>query len=450
MEEEQLPISNVAQPGAKRRYFYGWNIVGAAFLAHISYAEQTSSLLGLYFNPLNREFGWSRTAISGVQTIARLVEGAMSPVIGPIIDRHGSRVPMVIGGIMVTLVFLALTQVNNLWQFYLFRGALLAIGFTAMGYLVTNTAVSNWFIRRRGRAIAIATMGTHLGNIVMAPLIVWIIIAHGWRSSWLAFALLTFVAVVIPAGLIMRRRPEDMGLRPDGDDPQAAHGLEEASMDAGSVGRIASTAEPEPVWTRREVMKTTTFWILVASLSFGNLAFQGINIIIAPYVEDLGFGSGTVAAILIVRSAAMFVSSPAWGMFTERVDLPIIRSVPFFIQGVSCIFFLLASQASFLWLAVIVYSVGFAGTALVQEVVWAHYFGRLTLGTVRSTAYPIFIAFSAGGPIFINAIFDITGTYNLAFIIFIGLFAISSLLMWVCWPPRTVRYARPEDLNQTP
>ena len=450
MEEEQLPISNVAQPGAKRRYFYGWNIVGAAFLAHISYAEQTSSLLGLYFNPLNREFGWSRTAISGVQTIARLVEGAMSPVIGPIIDRHGSRVPMVIGGIMVTLVFLALTQVNNLWQFYLFRGALLAIGFTAMGYLVTNTAVSNWFIRRRGRAIAIATMGTHLGNIVMAPLIVWIIIAHGWRSSWLAFALLTFVAVVIPAGLIMRRRPEDMGLRPDGDDPQAAHGLEEASMDAGSVGTIASTAEPEPVWTRREVMKTTTFWILVASLSFGNLAFQGINIIIAPYVEDLGFGSGTVAAILIVRSAAMFVSSPAWGMFTERVDLPIIRSVPFFIQGVSCIFFLLASQASFLWLAVIVYSVGFAGTALVQEVVWAHYFGRLTLGTVRSTAYPIFIAFSAGGPIFINAIFDITGTYNLAFIIFIGLFAISSLLMWVCWPPRTVRYARPEDLNQTP
>ena len=357
---------------------------------------------------------------------------------------------MVIGGIIVSLVFLALTQVNTLWQFYLFRGALLAIGFAAMGYLVTNTAVSNWFIRRRGRAVAIATMGTHVGNIVMAPLVVWIIIVHGWRSSWLAFALLTFVTVVIPAGLIMRRRPEDMGLRPDGDDPQAGRGPDKASVDVEPLGTSLPSAKPEPVWTRREVLRTGPFWILVASFSFASLAFQGINIIVAPYAEDLGYGSATVAAILIVRSVAMFVSSPPWGLITERVDLPIVRSVPFFIQGVSCIFFLLASQASFLWLAVIVYAVGFAGTALVQEVVWAHYFGRLTLGTVRSTAYPIFTAFSAGGPIFINAIFDITGTYRLAFIIFIGLFAVSSVLMWVCWPPRAVRYARPEELDQTP
>ena len=415
----------------------------------MSYAEQTSSLLGLYFNPLNSQFGWSRTAIAGVQTVGRLIEGAMMPFIGPIIDRHGTRVLMVIGGIIVSLVFLALTQVNTLWQFYLLRGALLAIGFTLMGYLVTNTALSNWFVRRRGRAIAIASMGTHVGNIIMAPLVVWIIVVHGWQSSWLVFALLNFLVVVIPAGLIMRRRPEDMGLRPDGADPQAIRRPDEASAEVGPVGTVSPRAEPEPVWNRRELVKTVPFWLLVASFALANLATQGINISLAPYVEDLAFGSTTVAMVLVVRSVAMLVASPPWGFLTERADSPIIRSVPFVIQGVSCIFFLLASQASFLWLAVTVYGVGFAGTVLVQEVVWANYFGRLTLGTVRSTAYPIFIVFSAGGPVFINAIFDITGSYRLAFIISTGLYAVSAILMWICWPPRPQRFARPEELDQT-
>lgn len=450
MEDKQLRTSSVAQPRAQRHYFYGWNIVGGAFLAHLSYAESTSSLLGLYINPLNKEFGWSRTAISGAVTFGRLIEGAVSPIIGPFIDRHGPRVLMVIGGIIVTLVFVALTQVNALWQFYLWRGAMLAIGFSLMGYMVTNTAISNWFIRRRGRAVAIASMGTHVGNLVMAPLILWLIIAYGWRSSWLAFAILTFVSVVIPAGLIMRRRPEDLGLHPDGINPAADHRPTELSGEVEPVSTVSPTSEPEPIWTRREVLRSGPFWILVASFSFGSLAIQGINISLAPYVQDLGFGSTIVATVLVVRSASMFVSSPAWGLLGERVELPIVRSMPFVIQGVSCVFFLLASQSGFLWLAVIINAVGFAGMALVQEVVWANYFGRLTLGMVRSTAYPIFTTCSAGGPIFMNAIFDITGSYRLAFILFINLFALSSLLMWACWAPRAAHHVRPEELDQTP
>lgn len=446
MEKEQTSTLGGGESPKKPRYFYGWNIVAASFLAHISYAEHTSSLLGLYFNPLNRHFGWSRTAMAGVQTLARLIEGVASPLIGPIIDRHGPRVLMVIGGFIVTLVFLALTQLNNLLQFYLLRGGLLAVGFALAGGLATNTAVSNWFIRRRGRALAIAGMGTQLGNFIMAPLLIWIIATHGWRSSWIVFAILSIAMVVIPSALIMRRRPEDMGLHPDGDTPTMNSGARDAEQ-----GNTPGIAEPvlsalEPVWTRRELLKNPSFWLLVLGLSMAGLAFQGINISVAPYVEDLGFGGGFVATALVLRAAVMFSAGPAWGLLSERANHPAIRSMPYIIQGASCVLFLLAKDAGFLWLAIIVNGLGLAGAHLIQEVLWANYFGRLTLGRVRSTALPIVTAFSAAGPVFMNALFDVTGSYVLAFNICIVIFMVSGISMWIAWPPVANRYARVDEL----
>ncbi len=426
------------------RYFYGWNIVIASFLAHIAYAEHNSSLLGLFFNPLKEEFGWNRTSVSAVQSLARVVEGLVAPFLGPLIDRHGPRPLMVVGGVATGLAFLAVTQVTTLWQFYLVRGIIMAAGFAFMGYLITNTAISNWFIRRRGRAIAFASTGTSLANMALAPITVWIILTWGWRSSFLVFALLTWVVVLVPSAVLMRRRPEDMGLLPDGDSPKPnpieVEPTRESSVDARSV-----TSDLEPIWTRREVMKTSAFWLLVISFSLANLAFQGINIGLAPYVTDLGFSTAVAAASLSVRALVMVLASPLWGFLSERAYTPIIRIGPFLIQAISCICFLSASNIGVLWLAVIIYGAGFAGAGVVQEVVWANYFGRLTLGTVRSTAVPFLVAFSASGPVFINVIFDVTGSYRLAFILFLGFFILASILMAFCRPPQPHRWAHPHE-----
>ncbi|MCL0044117.1 MFS transporter [Dehalococcoidia bacterium] len=384
--------------------------------------------------------------MAGVQTLARLIEGVLSPLIGPVIDRHGPRLLMVIGGFIVALVFLALTQLNNLWQFYILRGGLLAVGFALAGGLATNTAISNWFIRRRGRALAIAGMGTQLGNFIMAPLLIWVIATHGWRNSWIIFSILSIAMLVIPSALIMRRRPEDIGLHPDGDTPMMNSGAWDA--DQGSAPSITEPplSAAEPVWTRRELLKTPSFWLLVSGLSLAGLAFQGINISVAPYVEDLGFGGGVVATALVLRAAVMFSAAPVWGLLSEKADHPVIRSMPYIIQGGSCILFLLAAKTGFLWLAIIVNGLGLAGAHLIQEVLWANYFGRLTLGKVRSTALPIVTGFSAAGPIFMNALFDVTGSYALAFNICIVIFIVSGIVMWIAWPPVAKRYARPEEL----
>ena len=420
------------------RYFYGWKIVGAAFLSRFSFASGNASVLGLFFTPLGNEFGWSRTIISAVLSLARLFEGLTSPLLGPIIDRYGPRVPMVIGGILLSLGFLSLSLMANLWQFYLIRGVFMAAGFALTGMLVTNTAVSNWFIRRRGRAIATAGMGTNTGMLIIAPVTVGIIDVWGWQTAWLFFAILAWIVVVIPSAILMRRRPEDIGLIPDGDLPADS----EAPDNPSRPGTTTRSSAEEAVWTRREVIRTPAFWLLIVGISSSMLAFQGVNISIAPYAEDLGLGTANIAALLMVRSVATLAVAPGWGILSERVASPVVRISPFFIQMLASAFLAMADKSAMLWLGVVFYGAGFSGMMIVQEVIWANYYGRLTLGTVRSTSLPLQVLIAGGGPVLINVVFDIVGSYRPAYTAFIGLYLLAALLVWFARPPKAKRFAQ--------
>src|SRR5688572_23211862 len=129
---------------------------------------------------MQSELGWPRTAITGAQSVARLVEGGFAPAVGPILDRYGPRPLMIAGSLIAAVGFMALSQVDTLWGFYLMKGGVIAVGFLCMGFMVTNTAISNWFIRRRGRAIGIAGMGTSLASVAMAPVVVWMMDNWHW------------------------------------------------------------------------------------------------------------------------------------------------------------------------------------------------------------------------------------------------------------------------------
>jgi len=425
-----------ATTGKKPRYFYGWNIVAASFLAQLSYAEHFSSLLGFFFKPLHSEFGWSRSAMAAVQSIARVTEALIAPVVGPLIDRHGARVLMPIGAIIVGLAMLGITQVNALWQFYLLRGVVSAIGFTLMGGLVSGVAINNWFIRKRGRAIAISRIGSNLSNIIFVPVTVFVIAASGWQTMFVIFAVVTWIAVLLPSVILMRRRPEDMGLLPDGIEPGNA-GVSENNEGFLSDGL---TSAPEPIWSRREVLKTRSFWLLAASFGINSMAFQGINISLAPYIQDLGYGEGMLATVMTFRAIMAAVALLLAGFLAERADKVIIRVAPFVIQGIAVFFFLLAREPVFLWLAVALYGFGLSAVVVIQEVLFANFFGRLSLGVVRSLAFLVSFGFGASGPIAMNAVFDITGSYQPALITIIGFFALSAFIMSIAQPPKANRY----------
>ncbi|MFC1967883.1 MFS transporter [Chloroflexota bacterium] len=421
----------------KPRYFYGWNIVAASFLTRLSYAEHHSSMLGFFFKPFQNEFGWSRSAIAAVQTIARFMEALFAPIVGPLIDRYGPRVLIPIGAFVIGLAMLGVTQIDTLWQFYMLRGAVAAIGFSLIGGMVVDVAVNNWFIRKRGRAIAIGRLGGGISNIIFVPLTVYVIAASGWRPMFVIFALFTWLVVLIPSAILMRRRPEDMGLYPDGITPYSA---ETAGRQVGETPIGEAVSPPEPLWNRRELLVTGSFWLLTFCFAIDGFVHQGINISLAPYIQDLGYDNATLAAVMTFRPIVASLSLPLMGLLAEHAHRGIVRVIPFIVQSMSAFAFILADEPIFLWLAMALYGLGFSGVAVVQEVVWANYFGRLNLGLVRSSAYLIVLSFGAAGPIIINAVFDTLGSYKPAFVYISASFILTAFVVGLTRPPKAHRY----------
>lgn len=430
-----------AHTNKKPRYFYGWNIVIASSLAGLAYAERFTSLLGLFFKPLQNEFGWSRSAVAGVQSISQAAEAAIAPIVGPLIDRYGARVLMPVGAIIVGLAMILVTQINSIWQFYLLRGAIVAIGFTLMGGLVSSVTINNWFVRKRGRALAISHAAGNFGNVILSPVSVFVIAASGWRTMFVVFAVVTWLLVTIPSAILMRRRPEDMGLLPDGAEQPTTK-----TSSQSEHSRIAITEPSEPVWTRREAMATASFWLLAATFGVSNMAFQAINISLVPYVQDLGYVNTMVAAIITFRAIIMSVGGFVMGFVAEHSGKGLIRISPLIIQIFSALLFLTADKPALLWLAITLYGFGAAGVLVSQEVIWANYFGRFSLGSVRSIGFLMSMGFGAIGPVAMNALFDLTGSYRLAFIILSGIFLLASFLLFIVRPTKAKRYATATEM----
>ena len=425
----------------RRRYFYGWNVVAASFLAHLACAEHHSSMLGFFVRPLQNEFGWNRSTIAGVHSLSRVVEALVAPFIGPLVDRYGARPLMPIGAVIVGLAMLGVTQIDAIWQFYLLRGTVVAIGFTLMGNLVTDVAINNWFVQKRGRAVAIARLGSNISNMAFVPITVFVIGASGWRTMFVVFAVITWLIVLVPSLLLMRRRPEDLGLRPDG---IGAAQIPDGDSDPGSPASRAATTR-EPIWSRREVLATRAFWLLAVSFAVASMAFQGINMSLAPYIQDLGYTDATVALAMTARAAIMAGSLPLMGILVEHSHKLSVRVAPFAVQGIAAILFMLAEEPVFLWMALAVYGIGMSGVGVMQGVIWADYFGRFSLGLVRSLAYLVAFGLGSAGPIAMNTVFDVLGSYKPAFVAIGGLFGMAMLFMAMVHPPRARRHAGAGD-----
>ncbi|HWO41988.1 MAG TPA: MFS transporter, partial [Candidatus Eisenbacteria bacterium] len=213
-----------ARTTAKARFFYGWVIVAVGFFAHIASAFSISSTLSVFLKPLSHDLGLSRGGFSLIRSGEILLSAAAAPFVGTLLDRHGGRWLMAAGGLISGLGFLLLGQARDFWQFAIVRWLLISPGDTLMGSMVVNVSISQWFVRRRGRALALAGMGHGLAKVCMPVAAASLILTVGWRGAWVVFGLVTLALVVAPSLLLMKRRPEDMGLLPDG----------------------ATSAEPEP------------------------------------------------------------------------------------------------------------------------------------------------------------------------------------------------------------
>ncbi len=416
----------------KPRIYYGWYVVTGAFFAHWMGAGIGIPVFGLFFKPMSAELNWTR-AMTTLPLVTRNVFSHLAgPIIGPLVDRFGPRYLMTVGAIIAGVGTMLMSRTNSLWQFFLFFAVIGAIGNAGLSNIVTNTTIAKWFVRKRGRATGIAAAGINVGEAIITPFVLLLITLFGWRAAWIGIGLVPWLVVAPASFFLMRRSPEDMGLRPDGDPPPDEAQQPESGAD--TVEHTPDTSD-EYVWTAKEAFKTPALWMIVVATNLGGLAVSGVVLHQIPFLTDQGLSQADAATSLVTYAIFAVPSKLAWGFLAERIHIRYLTAASLFGSALGLVILIQADSLFDGILFGVVYGSTRGAWAVVQSLVWADYFGRRFLGTIRGFVAPIQLVSGVGGPLFAALIFDLRQSYIFAFSIFVGTYVLGGLLILITLPP---------------
>ena len=418
------------------KFFYGWYIVGVGILVNIAGTFAFSSTLSIFLKPITEELGVSRGAFSLIRTFEIGVAALIVPLLGPWIDRHGGRGVLVLGVLMEGAGLVLSSVVESFSQFVLVRCSLVIAGEALLGSLVINVTIAQWFVRKRGRAMGIANLGTGVARLAIPLAAASLFVLVGWRYTWVILGILAPLLVVGPALIFVRRQPEDLGLLPDGDPPPGR--LEDVSTKP-THGNQRDATQTAP-WTRSDVIRLPTFWVLVTTFGIASIGIAGLNLHLFSYVTDIGYSPLVAASFMSTIALTQLGSTLLWGLLADKFDIRKVSCVQFLIQGIGLVIAITGRQIHFTYFGFFLYGTGLAGSFLLREVIWANFFGRYSLGTVRGLSMLFSHLFAASGAPFFGFLHDRTGSYELSFTIFsCALFTSAFLVLLAKRPQRPFR-----------
>jgi MFS transporter, OFA family, oxalate/formate antiporter len=415
-------------PARIGRAYYGWYIVIAAVVAQFVAVGIQNYASGVFLKPMAGDLGWSREDYANAQTIGTFVTGGLGFFIGGLIDRRGPRRLMLLGALVSGLSVIGLSRVQELWHFYLLRGLGVAAGSMCIGNMVVNVTVSKWFVRRRGIAVAFAAMGVSLAGVVLTPVAQLLVDNFGWRQGWVIIGVGVWV-LILPTAFVMRRAPEDYGLHPDGDAP-----LTPVSGTASALSLV-----DEDHWTRHEAVRTAALWLLIISFGIANTGLGSLIIHLIPFLTDAGFSTSSAAILFSIHAWGAFLCKPVWGLLMGHTHARYLSAVSFLMSATAVVGLLVSADrqawipcAGFLFL----WGLGIGGAIPLQETVWASYYGRRHLGKIRAVAMPFTIIFSAMGPKLAANLYDRSGSYTTAFLLFTSFWLLGAVLILLARQPQ--------------
>jgi MFS family permease len=415
-------------------FYYGWLIVSIAFVT-MAIGVTARTAFSLLMPPLINEFGWDRGLVAGAFSFGFLVSAVLSPIIGRVMDARGPRIVIMTGVLLMTAGLFLARYIERPWHLYATLGVLVGGGANLMTYAVHSQFLPNWFVRRRGLAISIAFSGVGVGAIVLLPWLQSIILTDGWRASCWAIGLLVLLAVA-PLNLLVRKRPEDIGLLPDGDArlPSAA--------DKRQASNIVDPAWVAIEWTLARAVRTTRFWWIVLGYFCGLVAWYAVQVHQTKYLTEIGFTPLVAAWALGAVSVVGIPGQIILGGLSDRIGREWVWTAGCAGFAV-CYAALIALEhaPSNVLLYLMVLSQGFLGYALtsVMGPIVAEIFEGPHYGSIFGTITVALIGGGAAGPWVAGVIHDATGSYRLAFVLTIACCIASALAIWMA-APRRVRH----------
>ena len=413
-------------------FYFGWLIVAVAFVT-MAIGVTARTAFSLLLPPLIDEFGWDRGLAAGAFSFGFLVSALLSPIAGRVMDARGPRIVILTGTFLLAAGLLLAPTTERPWHLYATLGVLVGGGANLMTYTTHSQFLPNWFLRRRGLAISIAFSGVGVGAITLLPWLQSIIETQGWRASCWTMGLLT-IFVVAPLNLLVRKKPEDVGLLPDGAAP----------MDtvAGVRGtNVVDLGWASIEWTLARAVRTSRFWWIVLGYFCALIAWYAVQVHQTKYLIEIGFQPLTAAWALGFVSVVAIPGQIVLGAWSDRVGRE-------WIWAAGCAGFAICYAAliqleqfpsnSLLYLMVV--AQGFLGYALtsVMGPIVAEIFDGPHYGSIFGTITVALIGGGAAGPWMTGVIHDITGSYRLAFVAAIACCIVSAAAIWRA-APRKVR-----------
>ena len=378
------------------RFFYGWVIVACVWLANFVTVSMNPLVFAFFLDAMAKDLHVTRSTLVIGITIRMIAGGAFAPILGRIVDRHGTRWPGVIAGVTVGCVLLGFAVTTNIWVLY---GLFLISGLTGFsifgGNVLTMVPPANWFVAKRGRAVTIASSGQLLGSAAFALAAALLIEAVGWRETWAIFGVIAMLGVVPAYGLLMRRRPEDIGLLPDGAASPPVPGA------AGTAHPAAHHERHDPDFTLHEALRTPVLWTNLAATTLLMFVIGPFLLFRNHYWQGLGFSPALIAVGVALDPFSFAIANMVMGVWAERRPIRYTGAI----GGIWRTLGMMPLALGMTWpgsviLHNVVWGIGSGTTAVFQTLVVPEYFGRAHQGAIRgATTLPMVIVSSLGAPV---------------------------------------------------
>ncbi len=391
------------------KLFYGYIIIVAAFFVQLL-SFGLLNTYGIFFVQLSSEFGWTRAVTSGPRALNNIIFGLVSFIGGRLSDRLSPRFVMTVFFILFGLGYALMSQISTIWHFYLFYGVILGIGMGGTEVPVLST-LARWFVKKRGMMTGIAKVGAGVGILSLPLAAYWLISNHGWRVAYLVMGLVSLVILVLVAQFF-KRDPGQIGQLPDG----------------GTLIEDSPASEAEG-FSIQQAVHTRQFWLLAATFSLFNLCVFTVTTHIYPHAVDLGIPAATATNFLATIGGASIIGRFVMGSAGDRIGNKLAIIVDLTILSAALLWLPLANEVWMLYIFTAVYGFAHGGLFTLISPMTAQLFGLDSHGVIFGTVYFVGSVGASIGPVLAGYIFDVTGSYQLGFILIIAASITATLLV---------------------
>jgi len=413
----------------KLPFFYGWVLVAVAFVT-MAIGVNARTAFSLLFPAILAEFHWGRGVTAGAFSFGFLVSAALTPWIGRVLDKRGPLPVIELGVVMMGAGLLLAAFVRTPWQLYLTLGAAVGGGVNCLAYTAQALYLTNWFVRRRGLALSIAFAGVGLGSIVLLPWLEGLIAGAGWRSACQALGLVVLV-LLVPLNLLLRHRPQDLGLEPDGDAVATARGPD---------GHPANVLDRDWVaieWTLARALRTARFWWIAAGYFGALFTWYLVQVHQTKYLSEIGFGAPEAGWALGLVSLVAVPGQIALGHLSDRIGREWVWTIGNGGFALCCLLLILLRahpNAALLYAMIVAQgTLGYSLTSVMGPIPAEIFEGR-QFGAIFGMIVFAAVLGGAAGPWIAGIVHDRTGSYAPSFWLAIGLSLFSAAAIWAAAP----------------